>query len=67
MPEAQISLRNTVQCDSTLLTSIITDRFVTGGQYSSRIRVARFIRLTQSGSEYLPRCMHAAGDSLRRR
>ena len=35
---AQFSLRNTVQCDSTLLASIKTGRFVTGCQYSSQMR-----------------------------
>ena len=35
--KAQFSLRNTVQCDSNLLASIRTGRFVTGGQYSSHI------------------------------
>ena len=38
MPKAQFSLRNTVQCDATLLVSNITGRVVTGGQYSSQMR-----------------------------
>ena len=40
MPEVQFSLRNTVQCDSTLLANIITCRFVTRRhEYSSQMRV----------------------------
>ena len=37
MPEAKFSLRNTVQCESTLLANIRTGTFVTGGQYSSEM------------------------------
>ena len=35
LPEAKFSLRNTVQCESTLLANIRTGTFVTGSQYSS--------------------------------
>ena len=35
LPEAKFSLRNTVQCESTLLPNIRTGTFVSGGQYSS--------------------------------
>ena len=45
LPMAQFSLRNTVQCDSTLLGSIITGRFVTGCQYSSQMRAISLIQL----------------------
>ena len=38
MPKAQFSLRNTMQCDSTLFVSISTGRVVTGGQYSSQMK-----------------------------
>ena len=37
LPEAKFSLRNTVQCESTLLPNIRTGTFVTGGQYSSKM------------------------------
>ena len=37
LPEAKFSLRNTVQCKSTLLANIRTGTFVTGGQYSSKM------------------------------
>ena len=37
LPEAKFSLRNTVQCESTLLANIITGTFFTGGQYSSEM------------------------------
>ena len=43
--KAQFSLRNTVQCDSTLLPSISTGRFVTGCQYSSQIRAVSLNQL----------------------
>ena len=37
LPEAKFSLRNTVQCESTLLPNIRTGTFVTGGQYPSEM------------------------------
>ena len=37
LPEAKFSLRNTVQCESTLLANIRTGTFVTGCQYSSEM------------------------------
>ena len=37
LPEAKFSLRNTVQCESTLLPNFRTGTFVTGGQYSSNM------------------------------
>ena len=45
LPKAQFSLRNSVQCDSTLLASIRTGRFVTGCQYSSQMRAVSLNRL----------------------
>ena len=37
LPEAKFSLRNTVQCESTLLQNIRTGTFVTEGQYPSKM------------------------------
>ena len=45
LPKAQFSLHNTVQCDSTLLASIITGRFVTGCQYSLQMSAASLNQL----------------------
>ena len=45
LPNAQFSKHNTVQCDSTLLASITTGRFVTGGQYSSQMRAVSLNQL----------------------
>ena len=45
LPMAKFSLRNTVQCDSTLLASIRIGSFVTGGQYSSQMRAVSLNQL----------------------
>ena len=45
LPKAQFSLRNTGQCDSTLLDSIRTGRFVIGCQHSSLMRTVSLNKL----------------------
>ena len=45
LPKTQVSLRNTVHCDSTLLASIRTGSFATGGQYSLQMRAVSLNQL----------------------
>ena len=45
LPKAKFSLHNTLPCDPTLLASITTGRFVTGGQYSSQMRAVSLNQL----------------------
>ena len=45
LPKAQLSLHNTLQCDSSLFASIKTGRFVTGGQYSSQMTAVSLNKL----------------------
>ena len=45
LPEAKFSLRNTVQCESTLLANIRIGTFVTGGQYTSEMTTVLLTQL----------------------
>ena len=45
LPEAKFSLRNTMQCESTLLANIRTGTFVTGGQYSTQMMAVSLCQL----------------------